>query len=78
MAAVYQCGDPEGWFETKNTEGGKIKTTELGILRLKLDDAATFGLGTGQENIREAFGGTVEWVSSNGHSHGDQVTWWVF
>lgn len=42
MAAVYQCGDSEGWFGTKNSGGGKMKTTEPGTLQLKLNDAATF------------------------------------
>lgn len=51
MAAVYQRGDSEGWFGTKNNEGGKMKTSEPGTLRLKLNDAATFGLGT----IQDAF-----------------------
>lgn len=32
-----------------------MKTTEAGTLRLKLNDAATFGFGTIQENISEAF-----------------------
>lgn len=42
MAAVYQCGDSEGWFGTKNIVGGKTKRTEPGTLRLKLNDATTF------------------------------------
>lgn len=52
MAALYQCDESEGWFGTKN-EGGKMKTTEVGSLRLKPNDASTFVLGTIQENISE-------------------------
>lgn len=79
MAAVYQCGDSEGWFGTKNIVGGKTKRTEPGTLLLKLDDdATTFRTRNYSEKHIRSLSRTVEWVSSNGHSHGDQVTWWVF